>query len=141
MSNDIEQYRPGFEAWARDNGYENLGGEYAGPGKQGWWYWSDETAHAWEGWYAAKREASTESADSRAIKALTWIANGHQNEQAKVARDTLANIGAVALTDEAKDAVVEAARKLVQCKGRYHTEQNFKVLMDAVAAHTKAQEK
>jgi hypothetical protein len=40
-----------------------------------------------------------------------------------------------------KDAVVEAARKLIKAKGRFHTEQNYKALAEAVAAieaHTKA---
>jgi hypothetical protein len=40
-----------------------------------------------------------------------------------------------------KDAVVDAARKLVKAKGRYHTELNYKALaasLDDLRAHTKA---
>jgi hypothetical protein len=46
-----------FEKWAADQ-YENLGGEFAGPGQIGWWYWSDETAGAWEGWLGRAELAS-----------------------------------------------------------------------------------
>ena len=62
MTQDNEHYRAGFEAWARKEGYENLGGEYGGPGSVDWWYWGDETAAAWSGWQGAmqQREASTE---------------------------------------------------------------------------------
>jgi len=50
MSVDVENLRPAFEAWARENGFEHFDGEFGGPGKQDWWYWNDLTTGAWEVW-------------------------------------------------------------------------------------------
>lgn len=38
-------------------------------------------------------------------------------------------------TGQAGDAVIEAARKLIKAKGRYHTEQSYKALMAEVQAY------
>ena len=38
-------------------------------------------------------------------------------------------------TEQAGDAVIEAARKLIKAKGRYHTEQSYKALMAEVQAY------
>lgn len=159
---DIEQYRPGFEAWARK--------EMNMPAEIPFNWQSEWSIGAFTIWCAAKREASTESADPMdwPLPCDVTVGAGTNKKgtslRALVARMQMlhraasaafpgaqgGNTGneplrnpeglAGALTDEAKDAVVAAARKLAQCKGRYHTEQNFKALADAVAAHTKAQE-
>lgn len=59
MSQDIEQYRPGFEAWARKEwpDWSLSGSSIAG---QGWYYHDDVENDFWLCWIAAKREASTE---------------------------------------------------------------------------------
>jgi hypothetical protein len=52
MSQDTEQYRAGFEAWARENGHPirfNADGSYAGM-----------NSYRFEGYAGARREASTE---------------------------------------------------------------------------------
>lgn len=153
MSNNIEQYRPGFEVWARGRGYSLESYKEFPEYRNGY------TQAAWEVWTAAKREASTEP--SAPFDGWTFQRDGDLIvvEHPAIGRTALsrdekrtANIilyhlleslevrAAGAQKDEATGAIVEAARKLVQCKGRYHSELNFKALAEAVAAHTKAQE-
>lgn len=157
-----EQDREGFEAWARKEGYENLGGEYGGPGNVGWWYWSDETAAAWDGWCAAmqQREASTEpsaglAAELRSaarlirqdLKLRQGMAEWTDSEQSKACDDAAAiieRLGAGALPDEAKDAarLLSACRKAVTALA--HAASNplyasaYEELSAAIEAHTKA---
>lgn len=57
-----EQYRPGFEAWAREEGYDLL---RDGCG----FYFHGPAAYAWRVWTASKREASTEPSDLRQTQA------------------------------------------------------------------------
>lgn len=54
MSNNIEQYRLGFEVWARGRGYSLESYKEFPEYRNGY------TQAAWEVWTAAKREASTE---------------------------------------------------------------------------------
>jgi hypothetical protein len=95
----IEAERAEFEAWAKEVDYENLGGEFAGPGKTGWWYWDDLTAAAWDAWQASaarrsvppaagglpplpKRSALTLTMpDAKGIVEVLWEAPEHSTDK------------------------------------------------------------
>jgi hypothetical protein len=137
MSTD--QYRAGFEAWWEAEGQYSRagGGDY-------------EKTFAYNAWTASKREASTEPSaipdvlfDGNEVYAeitrKLGKAHCHNHETVSATLDAVVRLmrkagAAGALSDDAK-AVIDAARKLVECKGRYHSELNFKALAAAVEAH------
>jgi len=156
MSNDIEQYRPGFEAWARAEGYDTA--------REGDGYLWPVTNGAWKIWTAAKREASTERAAVyfyRQKGAREWIESTDDPrprlERSPAAscfeyRTLYAERGAGALTDEAKDAARYRflrdakwfnegfAKTEPQASAFHYVGDLLDSKVDAAIAHTKAQE-
>jgi len=120
MTQDTEQYRAGFEAWARDEGYSEkeiamrCHGDYA----------VVNLHTAWRAWTASKREASTEPSaripSDEAIEraALKHLAPGwtllasvakldpdyKEGEQFARLKAVVRELAAGALSDDAKDA-------------------------------------
>lgn len=168
-TNDIEQYRPGFEAWARDKWfaagdftYHIEGQEYAGR----------DTQVAWESWVAAKREASAEPSGevderyefervmSQRGEAANYIGDGMYSTAAIqdqweiwLERAQLPVVGA-AQKDDAKDAARYRllrntdwfSKGFVKAAPKAGTFQYMGKLLDrevdaAIEAHAKAQEK
>jgi hypothetical protein len=59
---------------------------------------------------------------------------GCEVESLRIERDTLRHGYRIASDRVVQyEEVIQAARKLVKAKGRYHTEQNYKALADALA--------
>lgn len=129
MSQDNEQYRAGFEAYARDRMCDLEQDECGG-------YISQETQIGWDAWTASKLEASTEpsakveslraalrSVNAVAIErgdkygACDQIDNDGQPYQSEWFAKLLAGQSAGALTDDAKDAA--RYRWLRACGGEW----------------------
>ncbi|MFC3457203.1 hypothetical protein [Massilia haematophila] len=110
---DVEAERREFEAECKDD-YENMGGEYAGPGKDGWYYWSDETAAAWDGWLKRAARSAAQSTAPAPAKELTPF----QMWDAAVAENgAIEERGAQVLVIETPGALADVFKAILAAQG------------------------
>lgn len=94
---DIEQYRPGFEAWARKEGHDTLRDEDG-------YYWIVENT-LWTAWIAAKRDTSTSqgAAPGDALDAARYRYPTAHEIQADVAMESTAVAAAISALSDTMD--------------------------------------
>ncbi|WP_124034701.1 ead/Ea22-like family protein [Klebsiella pneumoniae] len=102
--------REKFEAWARS---QKLGLSYGDCG-----YVFSSTEMAWRAWMTSSAEL---------VEALEK-AQQYAKERDEENQDLMLTIGRLRVEREGLEAIRAAAEKLVRCKGRYHSEQNYRAL-------------